>query len=61
LTKCRYCSEEGYGLFKLTAITDGIEIRLPLCVPDALLIQSQGYRVELVQRYKEGENKDEKV
>jgi len=53
--RCKFCSESAFGTFELTATIDGIKIQYPLCVPDALLIQSQGYHVILVKKFKEGE------
>jgi hypothetical protein len=57
MTKCRFCNADAYGRFKLESF-DGHKIEYDLCVEDALLIQTQGYDVKLIEKLKDGEKKE---
>lgn len=56
--KCKFCNADAYGTFLLTSF-DGYKIRYDLCVEDALLIETQGYDVKLIQKFKYEEKKVE--
>ena len=52
--KCRFCNADACGTFLLTSF-DGYKIEYGLCVKDALLLQTQGYDVKLIEKFKNGE------